>query len=550
LTLAGIVVLFLPTPSGAGLPRPDHVVIVVEENSDFEEIIGAAEAPYLNSLAEAGALFTNSHEIERPSQPNYLDLFSGSNQGVENDSCPNDFCTPNLATSLIEAGFTFAGYAEDLPEVGSTTCYEGYYARKHCPWVNFSNVPAQLSLPFTSWPADFTQLPTLSFVIPNQEHDVHDGTLNQADTWLKENLDAYRQWAMSNNSLLIVTWDEAYHTDRIPTIFIGAMVRPGRYDEPIDHFDVLRTLEDIYGLAALGESRNATPITNVWTSARPGLDCNRNGIDDDQDIRTGISKDENEDAIPDECQPMPGRVELVRTKPGCVQVVVETDLAIRGGEFGIGYDARAVVPTSVMPGAHLPSSATIRFDPGPANNCSPTGAVSGGFTVGWTNSTTEGRLIQPGRHIVLQICFDLPPGKFRPVTRDLYFLDCLGACGTPLRNVVMDSSGEPRPFLTIPGEVKIPAKPTFRRGDASEDGLFDLLDVIVSLNCQFLGEGCPVCRTGMDANDDETLDVSDPIYSLIWQFLGGLPPPPPFPDCGPDATAGFLAACEQPESCP
>ncbi len=446
--LAAILTLLLAPLSEAGVPRPDHVVIVMEENLDLDDLIGAADAPYLNSLAEAGALFTNSHEIERPSQPNYLDLFSGSNQGVRNDSCPHTFCTPNLGAALIEAAFTFRGYSEGLPSVGSTECSDGEYTRRHCPWLNFRNLPDQVNVPFTSWPSDFSQLPTLSFVVPNVEHDIHDGTINQADTWLKENLDAYRQWAMSHNSLLIVTWDEADATDRIPTIFIGEMVRPGHYEDRIDHFGLLRTIVGMYGLAPLGESRNAAPITNVWTTTQPAPDCNQNGVGDDRDIQGGTSRDENEDLIPDECQPTKGRVEVVRVKPGCVQVVVETDLAIRGGEFGIGYDSRSVVPTRVTPGIDLPASAVIRFDLRPENNCSPTRAVSGGITVGWTNSSTEDTLIPPGRHTLLQICFDLPPGKYNPVTRTLSFVDCLGACGNPLRNVVLDSNGEPQPVLS------------------------------------------------------------------------------------------------------
>src|SRR5262249_29547867 len=68
-----------------GVTPPDNIVIVIEENHSFSEIIGSASAPYINSLAQQGALFTNSFAIEHPSEPNYLDLFSGSNQGVTSD---------------------------------------------------------------------------------------------------------------------------------------------------------------------------------------------------------------------------------------------------------------------------------------------------------------------------------------------------------------------------------------------------------------------------------------------------------------------------------
>jgi len=128
-------------PVANGVPRPDHVVIVIEENHSFSQIIGSPDAPYINSLVAQGALFTQSYAITHPSQPNYLDIFSGSNQGVTDDSCPHYFITDNLGLYLLNASLTFAGYSEDLPSVGSLVCTSGAYARKHAPWVNFTNIP-------------------------------------------------------------------------------------------------------------------------------------------------------------------------------------------------------------------------------------------------------------------------------------------------------------------------------------------------------------------------------------------------------------------------
>jgi acid phosphatase len=69
------------------LPRPDHIVIVIEENHGYDQIIGAEEAPYINHLAQQAAVFTDAHGVTHPSQPDYLALFSGSRQGVHNDHC-------------------------------------------------------------------------------------------------------------------------------------------------------------------------------------------------------------------------------------------------------------------------------------------------------------------------------------------------------------------------------------------------------------------------------------------------------------------------------
>jgi len=258
-------------PGVNGVPRPDHVVVVIEENHSYSEIIGSPAAPYINSLAAQGALFTQSHATTHPSQPNYLHLFSGSNQGVTDDSCPHSFSTANLGQYLLDASLTFAGYSEDLPSVGSPVCTSGAYARKHAPWVSFTNIPTTTNLPYSYFPSDYTTLPVVSFVIPNLNNDMHDGTIQQGDTWLQQHLSGYVQWAMTHNSLLIMTFDEddSSQSNRIATIFVGQMVVPGQYSESINHFNLLRTLEDMYNLPYAGVSGNYQPITDVWIAGPP-----------------------------------------------------------------------------------------------------------------------------------------------------------------------------------------------------------------------------------------------------------------------------------------
>jgi phosphatidylinositol-3-phosphatase len=236
-----------------------------------------------------------------PSQGNYFWLFSGSNQNVGfSDHVPSvanhsdyPFKASSLGEQLIKNGRSFKGYAESLPAPGSEVefdppkCKGGpscVYGRKHVPWISFANVPTSSNLRFKDFPSDYTKLPTVAFVIPNLNNDMHNGdptkSIPAGDRWLRQNLDRYYQWAKTHNSLLIVTFDEnddkdQYHgltdpqvspnnqhlfdlQDRIVTIFAGAHIKPGHkpdaYSEGkgITHVNILRTIEAMYGLPKSG----------------------------------------------------------------------------------------------------------------------------------------------------------------------------------------------------------------------------------------------------------------------------------------------------------
>jgi phosphatidylinositol-3-phosphatase len=249
-------------PPPAASP-PAHIVVVVEENHSFGDIIGNADAPYINQLARSGRSLTQMYAITHPSEPNYLALFSGSTQGVTDDSCPHTFGGSNLAHELLAHGRTFVAYSEGLPAPGSGVCTEGSYARKHAPWTNFSNLPAtQVGRPFSDFPSDYAKLPTVSFVIPNLDDDMHDGTIAQADAWLKAHLSSYTAWARSHHSQLIVTWDEddGSASNHVPTIITGAGVRPGASAAHETLYSLLRLVEQDYGLPLLGGAARAPTI--------------------------------------------------------------------------------------------------------------------------------------------------------------------------------------------------------------------------------------------------------------------------------------------------
>jgi hypothetical protein len=271
------------------IPMPDHIVIVFEENKSYSQIIGNPTAPYINGLLSQGASLTNMFAITHPSQPNYIAFFSGSQQGVTTNNTPTSlpFTTPNLGAQLIQSGRTFTGYSETLPFVGYTGDNfggSGGYWRKHNPWVNWQNsgtapFPPNTLLPttnqpFTAFPSNFDALPTLSIVVPNQNNDMHDGTIAQGDTWLRNNLDAYVQWAKTHNSLFIMTFDEddmsPGNNNRIATILVGEMVRPGiTTSQFLNLYGLLGTLEDMYGLPRIGNAVGQAQLTGIWVSPVP-----------------------------------------------------------------------------------------------------------------------------------------------------------------------------------------------------------------------------------------------------------------------------------------
>jgi phosphatidylinositol-3-phosphatase len=303
--VSGLVVVLLLLFHGTdaasrSLPRPDHIVVIIEENKGYDDIIGSGSAPYLNSLVEQGALLTKFYAMHHPSQPNYMEFFSGNDQGVFNDVCPKSrFAKRSLGGSLIRRKLSFAGFAEDVP-AKPFVCEAGLYAMRHCPWVEFKDVPKSLTRDMSRFPTTangFEKLPAVAFVIPNLVNDMHSLSASDpqvtgsaavplevanGDKWLKANIDAYAQWAREHNSLLIITWDEDSATYKYPnarsqrirtqapanhiaTIFVGSMVMAGKKSEEIYSFyDLLRTIEDMYGLPPLGGSKTARDIMDIW----------------------------------------------------------------------------------------------------------------------------------------------------------------------------------------------------------------------------------------------------------------------------------------------
>lgn len=264
-----VLLLALAILDGASSPIGPHasqVTIILMENKDYALIAENPQAPYFNrQLVPQGVLLENSHAVAHPSEPNYLALFSGSTQGVRSDSCPVSFSARNVASELVAAGKTFVGYSESLPQDGYKGCYRGEYARKHSPWVDFTNVPDASNRVYHSFPLAPA---TFVWITPNVCHDMHSCSVGVGDAWLSKNLPPIIAWDRAHDGLLIVTWDEAEPdtgANRIPTILVGPMIRAGATDrQNVDHYSVLRTIETVLGVPCIEKECDAQAIAGIW----------------------------------------------------------------------------------------------------------------------------------------------------------------------------------------------------------------------------------------------------------------------------------------------
>src|SRR5579863_6810074 len=178
-----------------GLSRPafataassaPHVMVVMMENKNFSEVIGQSDQPYTNSLATSYGLATQSYAFGHPSLPNYLDLVSGSGQGVTADPWPSTHSfpgTPTLADQLRAAGIGEKAYAENLPR--DPTMDSGEYAVALVPWEYFPGTPIPVADASSLIPdLNSADAPDFVWYTPNLIDNEHNGTVQQGDAFL------------------------------------------------------------------------------------------------------------------------------------------------------------------------------------------------------------------------------------------------------------------------------------------------------------------------------------------------------------------------------
>ena len=275
-------------PRRAHAARPGHVIVVVEENHAFEQVIGSPSAPFLNRLAAHGTLLTDYHAITHPSLPNYVALLSGRTP-IHGDCRACTFAGPTLIDQLEARHISWAAYFQGLPRPCSTVAGAGAYTEAVDPFMHAADIrhhPTRCDrvLPFSRFQRDLAadRLPRVVFVMPDLHHEMHSGPVRVADAWLRRlvgRLRASRAWRQDTR--LVVTFDESRLSDvrsccdglgrggRILTVVAGPRVPEGRDPTPYTHYSLLRSLEAAFGLPLLGHAGDPATATIPAVAGRP-----------------------------------------------------------------------------------------------------------------------------------------------------------------------------------------------------------------------------------------------------------------------------------------
>jgi acid phosphatase len=266
-----------PVPSGQ--PTFAHVVLVVEENHSFSEVIGNSSMPYFNSLASQYALATQYFANTHPSIGNYLMLTTGRMETTD-DGFTGTIRDDNVVRELVNAGKSWRAYAESLPANGYLGGNSGSYVQHHNPFAYLSDVqndPPQAAniVQFPEFSSDLAanRLPQYAFVLPNLANDAHDGTLAQADAWLKTNIDPLiTNSAFQSSGLLIITFDEGDQSDaahgggQVATLIISSAAKRGFQSQTFyQHQSTLRLVLAASGIGSFpGQAATAADMIELF----------------------------------------------------------------------------------------------------------------------------------------------------------------------------------------------------------------------------------------------------------------------------------------------
>jgi phosphatidylinositol-3-phosphatase len=261
-----------------------HIVMVMEENTSYSSVVRNAAWPNLNNLISNGGLANNYYANSHPSIGNYFMLTTGQVL-TTNDNSTVVWNVDNIARRMLAANIPFRIYAEGITQgyVGGNT---GLYLIRHNPFAMLSDiannpqVANQCIWPFSQFATDLANgtLPGFSFIVPNVNDDAHNGTPQQADSWLQSKvvipLSNNPAFATGGDGALIVDFDEAATSDtthgggHVASVFWGPIVKVGYTQTSTtlyQHQSMLRTVMDLLSLPnPPGAAAAAPPMSEFF----------------------------------------------------------------------------------------------------------------------------------------------------------------------------------------------------------------------------------------------------------------------------------------------
>jgi hypothetical protein len=240
-----------------------HVFVIVMENTGLHR---ALQSQPIARLASANALATNYRAVARPSLPNYLALTSGSTWGIA-DNDYHALPAADLGTQLTTAGVSWRAYMEGMTTEAGCMRSPYPYALKHNPFAYYGDACPSNVVPIEALDADLAGVtPNFVWITPGLCHDGHDCAIDVAGAWLDGlvsrivSSDAWRSGGM-----LFIVWDEGDGGDGnlVPLIVLTKDATATRVETQYDHYSLLATIEDIFGLPRLGAAVTARPVTQM-----------------------------------------------------------------------------------------------------------------------------------------------------------------------------------------------------------------------------------------------------------------------------------------------
>lgn len=268
----------MPAPVGASSPAPTKMLVVVEENKTYEQVLGSGRAPYLDALAET---FGNARAMNAgyptrcPSLAAYVILTSGEDHGICDNRPPAAHALPgdSVFARAAAGGGEWRLYGEGMPQPCSLVdSADRRFVVRHAPAAYYVDLREQCR----SWsiPAGTLQsgvlredvaagrLPELSFVIPDICHDMHGGSdcsarddVRAGDDWLREWLPTvfdgpdYR----AGDLVVVITWDEGSRaSNHTPTVVVSPRTDGVEVDRPTTLCGLLATMSEVLAIEPMG----------------------------------------------------------------------------------------------------------------------------------------------------------------------------------------------------------------------------------------------------------------------------------------------------------